>query len=355
VAGVALGPLSYVRWDMDLKEFDFIYKYLKPKQASRALVGVGDDASVIHPDGRTSVLQCTDVLIEDVHFRLSQISFKDLGYKSLAVNISDLAAMGARPRWAHLCLGVPSHVKQKQLIEFVGGFQRLARAQGIELIGGDLSHSPQSLFVSIHLTGFAKKNKIALRSNFTQADLLCVTGPLGDSSLGFWCLENKRKDKVCSYFVKKHFRPPILVNEGEFLANHKAVSGVMDISDGLLSDIQHTHNHWRVEVTQLPLSKQLKSYCQQAQLDPYDFALGGGEDYQLLVGVKADQWESLQRDYKKRFNKSLHPIAEKWLQSRSKKQKGSTNKKDNKYKGATQYLRNGVAWEPKIKAFSHFS
>lgn len=265
-----------------MNEFEIIDKIIKRNQQS----GIGDDCSVVDYGNNEFLVTTTDLLVERTHFRLSTTSFKDLGYKTLAVNISDIASMAATPHWAHLSLALPPSVQQEQVEEFLEGFYELADACGVQLMGGDLSDSKSDLFINLTLSGKVSKDHIKRRSGFKAGDKLFVTGRLGDSAAGLRLLE---KETSHPYLVQKHLRPDLHLEKALQLGCSSNVHGMMDISDGLLSDLERAAQvsscGFKIDLEALPLSKELNEVCEERGWDPLELALAGGEDYCLLFSA----------------------------------------------------------------------
>jgi len=246
-------------------------------------IGIGDDCAwVKHAAG--SSLITADLLIEGVHFDLKWTSLFALGYKSLAVNLSDIAAMGGVPAYAIVSLGIPATFASQQIDEFYRGFNSLARKHQVALIGGDTNSSP-TLIVSVCLIG-APLARPVRRSGAKAGDDIYVTGTLGDSALG---LEQLRKNArgANSLAVRKllarHHRPTPRLSAGALLAREKLATAMIDVSDGLLQDLGHickaSHTGAVIFNEQLPLSA---AYRALSGKNRTRFALGGGEDYELL-------------------------------------------------------------------------
>ena len=267
-----------------MNEFEIIDQISKRNHQA----GIGDDCSVVEFNDKDYLVTTTDLLVENIHFRLSTTSLKDLGYKTLAVNISDIAAMAAKPLWAHLSLALPSHMKQEQVEEFLQGFYELSDPYGIQLMGGDLSQSPSDLFINLTLSGRVAKEGIKRRSDFQVGDGLFVTGHLGESAAGLRLLE---KEAPFNSLTQKHRRPDIHLKQAWLLGESSRVHGMMDLSDGLLSDLERAAESsscgFDVALEELPLSRDLKDICEQKNWDPVELALAGGEDYCLLFSAES--------------------------------------------------------------------
>jgi thiamine-monophosphate kinase len=267
-----------------LGEFGLIDRIARRVPRGRgARVGIGDDAAWIdNPMG--SSLATADLLIEGVHFDLNWISFLELGYKSLAVNLSDIAAMGGVPAYAVISLGIPGNLDSKNIDELYRGIIQLAKRSGVAIVGGD-TNIAASLIISVCVIGHPPRRAV-LRSGAQVGNDIYVTGTLGDSALGLYFLEQGPKatsQKSVTRLIKRHHRPTPRITAGALLARRNLATAMIDVSDGLLQDLGHICEASRVGATiwnyQLPLSA---SYRALAGPIGTAFALSGGEDYELL-------------------------------------------------------------------------
>ncbi len=321
-----------------MDEFELIETYVKSQDGPPLIMGHGDDCSVVQGDHGLLRIETTDCLIEDVHFRRQTMGFSDLGFKSLAVNLSDIAAMGGIPRWAHLTLGIPSGVSKSDVGAFFQGFYELAEAHGVRLIGGDLSASPHSLMVNIHLSGDISPKHIKYRKNLALPGALCVTGPLGDSAAGLHILESNDDDLSSDPLVGRHKRPPVELAKAQWLASRPEVLGMMDVSDGLVSDLHRIEKAYlTINVEDVPMSKELLEFSQKHSLDPLPWILGGGEDYRLLFNVQTAALENLKKDYFAKFSEDFFFIGE--------SQSGEPK---------VEFLQNGSPLETPLSGYRHF-
>lgn len=262
---------------MDEKEF---VGFLKQEFPFRFGIGIGDDTSVV-PQGNGFQLVTTDILIEGVHFSLDYFTLEELAQKSLAVNLSDIAAMGGIPGYFYLGLGFPKHLGEAQVQEFFRGLEHGCREWGVDLAGGDFSASP-CLFISITLIGHALKP--VYRHGAQTGDLIGITGPPGESALGLRLLKKGIRD---GYFVDKHkFVRPELA-KGQVLSQF--AGAMIDVSDGLLLDLQRlllaSEKGAVIFYDRLPISPQLTATCRENQVDETEIVLSGGEDYVLLFTI----------------------------------------------------------------------
>ena len=278
-----------------MNEFDIIKQYFDSQKEKRAdvLCGIGDDAAIVKPKADEALVITTDTLVADVHFFHSSSPY-DIAYKSLAVNLSDLAAMGARPAWITLALTLPND-DEEWLAQFSKGLFHLANQYHIQLIGGDLTHGPLS--VTITAFGFVPTQKALLRSHAKPSDLIYVTGTLGDAGLALAYLNKKIKLNAndADIVLKRFYRPEPRLAIGEQIRDiaHAAI----DISDGLAADLNHilkaSHVGANIIVDALPLSTTLKQALPQNQA--IELALTAGDDYELCFTVPSNMKEALEK------------------------------------------------------------
>lgn len=279
-----------------LGEFGVIERIRRATAPGRGVrLGIGDDCAwVYHSTG--SSLITADLLIEGVHFNLKWTSLFALGYKSLAVNLSDIAAMGGVPAYATLSLGIPPRLDSKQIDEFYRGFNRLAKNCGVALVGGD-TNLAESLIISVCVIGHPPARPVR-RSGAKAGDDIYVTGTLGDSALGLELLRRRlprARQGATAHLLARHRQPTPRLAAGSILAKEKLATAMIDISDGLLQDLSHVCEASNIGAViwneQLPLSR---AYRTMAGSDRTDYALSGGEDYELLFCARARQRERLE-------------------------------------------------------------
>jgi thiamine-monophosphate kinase len=268
-----------------LGEFGLIERLRrKTPQARGVRLGIGDDAAWVQT-GSGSCLLTADLLIEGVHFDLKWTSLYALGYKTLAVNMSDVAAMGGTPAYLILSLGIPATFDSQDVEQLYQGVRSLAVRTGVALVGGDTSVA-KSLFISACLVGQAPYRPIT-RNGAKIGDDIYVTGTLGDSALGLKLLRQKspklKTKRAAKFLLSRHHFPTARVPIGTALAKEKFARAMIDISDGLIQDLGHICKASRigaiVEEARLPLSS---AYRSLAGSDGTRHALAGGEDYELL-------------------------------------------------------------------------
>ena len=259
-------------------------------------LGIGDDAAwVNNPSG--SSLVTADLLIEDVHFDLNWTSLFDLGFKSLAVNLSDIAAMGGTPAYAIISLGIPGNFDSTDVEEIYRGVAALARPSNVSVVGGD-TNIAESLIISVCVIGHPPGRPIR-RSGASVGDDIYVTGTLGDSALALQLLQHrgvKLKKRAAANLLARHRRPVPRLAVGTLLARERLATAMIDVSDGLLQDLEHIcrasgtgaviHNN------QVPLSA---GYRALAGDDETHHALTGGEDYELLFCARRAHRSRIQK------------------------------------------------------------
>ncbi len=270
-------------------EFDLINRYFKtPYTRADVLTGVGDDAAVLAPSEDTELAVTVDTLVEGVHFHAGTDP-RALGHKALAVNLSDLAAMGAEPAWVTLALTLPG--PDEDWIEaFSQGFMALAERYDVQLIGGDTTRGPLS--ITVQAIGRVPPEMAFKRNGARDGDLIYVTGTLGDAALALAALQGRislsEADK--DYCLERLNRPEPRVEAG--IALRRIASAAIDVSDGLVADLGHVLEASQVGakllLDDLPLSKVMHRAMEQGA--DWDYALNGGDDYELLFTVPQYAW-----------------------------------------------------------------
>lgn len=266
------------------------------------LRGIGDDCAALKNLARGEVLLCTtDLLIEGVHFRMDFTNPVLLGEKALAVNLSDIAAMGGAPVAYFVALAVPRTHVHRFIDPFYQGLRLTARAHCVTLAGGDLSHSPQGIFISITVLGKALRTRVLYRSGARPGDRIFVTGTLGASATGLRLLQGGRTlrtrdaDVFRAIFSHLHIEPRVAV--GAWLAAHRWATAMMDLSDGLATDLNHLCTESKVGAVVHTAPLPIDPVTKKLERDPIRTALTGGEDYELLFTVPARKAGALKRAY----------------------------------------------------------
>lgn len=303
-----------------MNEFDFINKLRRKVEGNSgsslihpaSLVhGIGDDAAVFKPLAGSDVVVTTDLLVEDVDFRLNTTRPDLLGHKALAVSLSDIVAMGARPRWALLSLGVPEAIWNSEFLQqFYDGFFKLAARYGVTLIGGDISRTSDKIVIDSILIGETPKAGAVFRSGARPGEQIFVTGFLGDAAAGLRLLERGARLPTTSdsnfeskashglaYLLLRQLQPEPRVGWGLLLGEQHLASAMIDISDGLSSDLNHLANESNVgaliDASRIPIDPQVTELTGRRALDPLMLALHGGEDFELLFTVKPESISKL--------------------------------------------------------------
>jgi thiamine-monophosphate kinase len=303
-----------LRLTNSMNEFDFIKKIrvlAQERGASPGLVrGIGDDAAVLKSFAGGDVVVSADLLIEDVDFRRDTTRPDLLGHKALAVSLSDIAAMGARPRWALLSLGVPNDVWESDFLDnFYDGFFQLAARYGVGLIGGDLSRTPDKIVIDSLAIGECLPEREVFRSGAQPGDQIFVTGFLGDAAAGLRLIERGVRlhapatreplafrigeqggEHPIDHLLLRQLQPEPRVGWGLLLGEQQLATAMIDISDGLSSDLNHLCTESKVgaliDAASIPIDPLVAEICGRRALDPLMLALHGGEDFELLVTVK---------------------------------------------------------------------
>lgn len=289
---------------------DRITKGITPVNKS-TILGVGDDAAVVsYPEGEEQLVT-TDLLLEGVHFDLTYVPLKHLGYKSAIVNFSDIYAMGGRPQQITLSLGVSSRFTVEHIESLVAGVRLACEEYGVDLVGGDTSASRQGLVISITCIGSVQKGKAILRSGAKPTDIICVSGDLGAAYMGLQLLEREKaasagdKDFVPDfsgkeYLVERQLKPEARKDIIETL--HKEgiqPTSMMDVSDGLSSELLHICKAsgvgCRIYENRIPIDYQTAVMAEELNMNLVTAALNGGEDYELLFTVPLTMHEKIER------------------------------------------------------------
>lgn len=284
----------------EIGEFGFIerFKPLFDNLVKENQMGIGDDCAIIPANDHEDWLITMDLLIEGVHFLRDASPPELLGYKSLAVSFSDIAAMGGAPVGSFLSIAIPSDVDVEYLDAFLEGYRRLSSTYNTPLLGGDTTKSLKHIAINVCVIGKCPKGKARKRGMAQIGDAICVTGFLGDSAGGLQVLLNKIKSSFDSeYLTLKHYQPSPRLKEGMLLANNPAVHAMMDISDGITSDLKHILKasgvSANININSIPISEKLRNVAKANKWNLLDIAVSGGEDYELLFTMDSSQFDKL--------------------------------------------------------------
>lgn len=302
----------------EIGEFGFIRRVsrgavVRPEGVARA---IGDDAAAFSMPAGQLALVTTDLLVERVHFLRAATTPFNLGHKALAVNLSDIAAMGGTPREAFVSLAIPADCPVEFLEELYAGVKRLAAEHAVNILGGDTTASKGDLFLSVTVVGGVPANQVLYRSGARPGDRVCVTGPVGDSRAGLHFVREglAPSDATMQALLDAHLLPRPHLAEGRFLAESGAATSAIDVSDGLSSDLLHLCEESgvgiRIRAEAIPVSPALRDFCARSGHDPVRFALAGGEDYVLAVTLRPERLDEVQRGFAARFGRPLHAIGE---------------------------------------------
>ena len=333
-----------------LGEFGLISRIAASVAPSESVItGIGDDAAVTALTPGMQLVTSTDMLLEGVHFRLDWHDPWRLGRKSLAVSISDLAAMGSMPRWALMSIAIPADCPLDFLDQFNGGFLEIASEYGVTLIGGDTCKSRSGLVVSVTIMGEQLPERIVRRSGARPGDDIWVTGKLGDAALGLLLLEKKHPPfqgggldgDGADYLTARLLDPTPRVSAGRALAEADLVTSMIDVSDGLLADFGHIAEQSEVGGTilleNLPISKAFRTATHQFPAFPYHLLLSGGEDYELAFTAAPANREKI-HDLMKKCGVEAIPVGIVTSQP-----------------GVTVLQPDGSRYTPETPGFTHFS
>jgi len=258
-------------------------KFKDPRHASwqRVVLSIGDDTAAWQSDKQTQ-LATTDTLVQNVHFDLNDVTWEELGWKALAINLSDIAAMGGIPQYALVSLTLPGELEVENISRFYDGMAYLAKEFGVAIVGGNIAVAP-NLVITVAVLGYAKDEKLLKRSSAMPGEQIAVTGYLGLSAACLMMLKEKISldAETTNTLRQRHFRPMPKVREGQILLE-QGVKTAIDISDGLIADLGHICEASRVSaklrMEQVPIHPVVKANFQNYQ----QLALCGGEDYELL-------------------------------------------------------------------------
>ncbi len=270
---------------------------------------IGDDCAVLPKNSKTDLVITTDLLVEDIDFKLEWSKPEFIGHKAAAVSLSDVAAMGAKPVWAMLSMGVPEKVWKTDFVEkFYEGFFRLHKKFHVEIIGGDVSRTPDKIVIDSIVAGEVKKGKAVLRSGAKVGDLIYVTDELGGAAGGLKLLENGflydlSERSWRKSLLLKQLHPFPQISSGEYLNANNLATSMIDLSDGLSSDLAHvcraSNVGAQIFADKIPFDKKLKPLA-ESFAQKIDFALHGGEDFELLFTANPKKKIRLKKEYEKR-------------------------------------------------------
>ncbi|MBI1318462.1 MAG: thiamine-phosphate kinase [Candidatus Hydrogenedens sp.] len=292
----------------ELGEFGFIARVTADlPTGGEVLAGIGDDCAVVRNGGTVLLFSC-DASIEDVHFARTHCAPYDVGWKAMASAFSDIAAMGGVARYALASLACPPDTPIELLDELSKGAYECVAACGAVLLGGDTTRSPGPIMLDVNVIGEAPDGRYLLRSGAKPGDILAHTGSLGRSAAGLAALQ---RGDAPSDFTRAHLHPVPRLREGQWLAAGDAVHAMMDISDGLAQDAGHLAEASGASVdidSNAVDTAGIEELAVALGAEPLDWALAGGEDYELLVAVEAGAFAQVQRDFEREFGLPLTAV-----------------------------------------------
>lgn len=295
----------------DLGEFGLIRRIEQQIELRNdsSKMGIGDDAAVIDPKGKKMVVT-TDLLLEGIHFDLTYTPLKHLGYKAVAVNLSDVYAMNARPKQIVVGIGLSNKFTLKAIDELYDGMLLACEKYGVDLVGGDTTTSMTGLTISITAIGEGDDAKLTYRSGAKANDIICVSGDLGGAYMGLQLLEREKRVlrgdnngrpefDGFDYILERQLKPEPRANVVEFLESIDVVpTSMIDISDGLSSELLHICNAskvgCRIYEEKIPIDHVTRNMAEEMNFNPVVAALNGGEDYELLFTISQDDYAKFQ-------------------------------------------------------------
>lgn len=333
-----------------LGEFGLIDRLAQPFEAlqnAESIKGIGDDAAVLAA-GERVLLVSTDLLLEGVHFDLSYVPLQHLGYKAVAVNASDIAAMNAIPTQITVSIGLSNRFSLEAIEALYDGIKHACEDFKLDLVGGDTTSSKSGLVISVTAIGYAEKDKVVYRKGCAVNDIICVTGDLGAAYMGLQVLEREKQVYLANpemqpdlknydYIVKRQLKPTARLDLIHELREVGILpTSMIDVSDGLASELFHLAKQnelgLNIHEDKLPIDKNTFDTAVEFNLDPYTCVLNGGEDYEILFTIKPDDYEKLKN------HPDIHFI-------------GYINEKAN---GVNMITKNGNVVPLKAQGWTHF-
>lgn len=277
-----------------MEEFSLIHAIKQKHYSNPSLIkGVGDDAAVFRQTAE-DIVTAVDTFVEGIHFTRDTMTPFHVGYRALAANISDMAAMGATPAFYLVSIVAPKSATDKELLDIFSGMKKLANNYQMDLIGGD-TVSGNELTLSITIIGFIKKEKARYRNLAKENDIVFVTGTLGDSQAGLHILMERKKYKDAKYFINRHRMPTPRV---EFARRLESLSRIAlnDISDGIANEAAEIAESSQVNITllsdKIPVSHAFKQFTDAQQ---HEWKYFGGEDFEILGTAPSESWEAVKQ------------------------------------------------------------
>lgn len=272
---------------------------------------IGDDSAVFKLADSSLKLFTTDSQVKDIHFKLDTAEPIGLGFKSISINVSDVAAMAGKPRFALISLGLEKDMDFNFVMDLFKGFKLAAKKYDLSIAGGDIT-TTNTFFINISLIGEVEPELLRKRSSAKPTQDIYVSGKLGASSAGLALMQNKLESRHKDYLITKHTKPIARVQESR-LASKLGAQAMEDISDGLLAEINHICEESNcgaaLYAQQIPIDTGVEDIANQINLNPLQFALSGGEDYEIVFTTDKDNSKNIEEAFNKE-NLELYKIGE---------------------------------------------
>lgn len=275
--------------------------------SGQVIAGIGDDTAVLDVSGEGFLLATTDMMIENVHFIIDSNNGEKVGYRAMAANVSDIASMGGIPTHAVISIGVHPDMDVSYIEELYYGLKKCGKQYGANIVGGDTVSSPDNLVVNVALLGEVEKDKYLLRSGARPGDLIIVTGSLGDSTAGLDLILDPDCDVPANtrdYLLERHYYPSPRVKEINSAVQAGNITAADDISDGLGNELHEIVSASKVGAEiwfdSLPVSNELKQVAEKKDKDVVDYALFGGEDFEVVFTAPPEEAEFVTSEVEKR-------------------------------------------------------
>lgn len=295
----------------EIGEFGMIKRISRMLQTSPMVVtGVGDDCAVLRVCERLMLVSC-DLFIENVHFRRQYAPPDEIGWKATASCLSDIAAMGGQPMFVLIALACPPSTETYYIEALYRGISAVASRCGAVIVGGDTSMNPEAIVLDVMGVGQAIGNRSLTRKGARPGDILAVTGPLGLASAGLHALQHGLDAPV---LCRAHNHPRPRISEGQWLCSQAFAHAMIDISDGLTQDAGHiaesSHIGVNIDSGKLIVTPELKTYCSEHKLDPLEFILHGGEDYELAFAMEGEHVDKATEAFGNEFRTNVNVVGE---------------------------------------------
>lgn len=287
---------------VEIGEFGLITKIAAklPPLSQNVIKGIGDDTAVLKQSEDKLLLMTTDMLLEDIHFSLKYGTCHAAGWKALAVNISDIAAMGGTPTYAVVALAVPPEAVVGEVEDLYAGIGDCAREYGVDVVGGDTVKSTGGLAINITLLGSVESDRVIYRAGAASGDLIMVSGNLGNSAAGLYVFNNGINGisgEMAKEVKHAHLYPSARLKVGQALGRSGLITSMNDISDGLASEIleicEASGTGCELFNDKIPISEATAKVAENAEIDPVEWALYGGEDFELVFTVNQQKVEQV--------------------------------------------------------------